>query len=385
MLRLLFVTILFISMFAKIASDVYFPSIPAIARYFAVSHHQAQLTVTFYLVGITISQMIFGLVSDYYGRKRPLIFGVLLCLMGSTFCAQSTSINMLFFGRLLQGLGSGAGPVIARSILKDLYSGNELAKNNSVIAKFGVLIFTTSPILGGYIQHLFGWQYNFLFVAFFCCILVLMIVFCIDETLKIRSSRIKLADLWKILRNKAFIKNCMHLNLSYSGIISWLTATPIILQDVLHLSPADCKWLYACSGLGFFIGSTISIILLKRKNSMTVMGYGFVISTLSAVVMLTCSQILNIFAIILPVGLYMLGAGMVFPNGVASAMDQFKKNSGYASSILGSSQVLMGSFASCVISYLPEHNQLPLALVLLTYSTANLILGAKYLKGGSSC
>lgn len=368
------ITIILAGSIAQFSADLYLTSLPAISDFMQVGHHLSQLTITCFLLGLALSQLTFGPLSDKYGRRLPLIIGLCICMFGGVVCFLSNSIKMLLLGRFIQGVGAGAGSAITRSILRDLFAGKDLAHYMFISASFSVFVLALGPVIGGYVQHLLGWSYNFLTLVIFNSILIILTIAFCKETIKSRVLGVNLKAFFTVFGNFNFLRYSMHCNLSYAGIVAWLTATPIILQDAMKYSSTDCKWLYLTSGLGFLLGSVSGKKLLTYFSQKQVLKIGLSIALLAAALMLFLSSYANMLVIVGPIGIFMFGLSIVFPTAASMAMDEFKDLSGYASAVFGSSQVFIGMLSSYLMSYLPENTQVPLAITMLAISASNLLL-----------
>ena len=151
-----------------ICTDLYLPSLPSIAHHFHTTISLTQLSVAIFALGYGIARLFYGLISDAVGRKKPLIFGLFICLAGCLICLFAQNIYILLAGRLIQGFGGGGSNILARIILRDRLEGSKLAKYNSYYSMACVSLMASAPLLGGYLQHYFDWQANFIFLSFFC-------------------------------------------------------------------------------------------------------------------------------------------------------------------------------------------------------------------------
>ncbi|MCP4473120.1 MAG: multidrug effflux MFS transporter [Gammaproteobacteria bacterium] len=169
----LFTILLLLGSIGQVAADLYLPSLPAISTSLAVSINSVQWSVSAYMWGFALSQLIYGPLSDGIGRKKPLLFGMSLALLGSIICLSAQSIDWLIIGRFTQGIGAGSGVILTRVIMRDIYSGSQLAKFGSYLSVAGVPIMAGAPLMGGIIEHILGWRANFVLLTLYAFISIL--------------------------------------------------------------------------------------------------------------------------------------------------------------------------------------------------------------------
>jgi len=161
-----FLVLVTLTTFGHTLADMYVPSLPAITKAFQIPISYVQLSVSAYMLTFSLSQIIYGPFSERYGRKPPIYFGLILCLIGTFICASATDITQLIIGRLVQGIGGGAAIAVGRAIARDIYSGTALAKVTSYLGMTATILLALSPVIGGYLQEHFHWQAVFIFFIF---------------------------------------------------------------------------------------------------------------------------------------------------------------------------------------------------------------------------
>ena len=366
------ISLMFVSSLGQVTSDLYLPSIPAIAKALDVSEHDLQLTITVYMFGLCLSQLIYGPFSDAIGRRKPLIVGLSLCLLGSLTCLVANEWTILMFGRCLQGMGTGAGTALVRSILRDMFDKEELARTNSIIAVSSVSILTLAPIISGVVETYLGWRYNFL------CLFLLSIIALTLFLLNIKESNQHAArhhvtfkqlidNMITILSSRHFLRYALCPLLTYAGILAWLTATPVLLQIQLGISPAKMGWIYAFSGFGFACGALINAKKVKDYGIENMMRLGFVIQILAALILLGfyAMDYFTLWTVALPILSFMMGASLVFPNASAGAFIPFAKIAGTAGAIFGCMQILGGVLSSAILAMSHDTSVVPMGVAML--------------------
>ena len=376
-----FFIIVLLATMAQVTSDLYLPSLPAIAVHFAVLASSAQWSVSLYIWGLAISQLFYGPFSDARGRKPALSLGLGLLLLGSIVCVAAPSITVLLLGRLLQGLGAGCCIALSRAVMRDCYSGARMAQIASFVAVIAIIMMAGAPLLGGYIQHHFGWHANFWFLFGFILLAVLLVVGCLPEshapsarshfTLAKWVSQVKM-----LFCSRAFVAAVGVTAFAYASILAWLTASPILLQSKLGLTPVQYGWAAVSTGLAYGIAGLGNGLVVKRFGVTRMMQLGVLLMICGALAMFLLFYVghfITVTSILLPMIVYIAGCGFLFANAGSLALEAFAHMAGVASSVYGSVMVLGGAISSGLLAELPEHTPAPLIWVCLC--CALLVLG----------
>jgi Bcr/CflA subfamily drug resistance transporter len=257
------ILILLIALVGFISMDIYFPSLPAITESFNTNQGTAQLTLTFFLCGFGISQLVYGPLSDYYGRRPILLIGFFIYLVATCFLITTNYIATLLVARLIQGAGAGAGASLCRVILRDNFVGNKMAQVTSYLTIGIVLATALAPVLGGYIQQHFGFIGNFIVMLIFSALVTLLVLLYLPETNKSLNKHplhpiYVLSGYRKLLSNKVFICNILCSGLALSGLLAYAIINPFLLQTDLHLSPEYYGFLTLVIASGELIGTYIN-------------------------------------------------------------------------------------------------------------------------------
>lgn len=378
---ILLIIILLVSSLGQVTSDLYLPSLPNMAKSLDVSTHWIQFTIAIYMVGFSLSQLIYGPWSDAIGRRTPLLIGLSINFIGGLICWFSPNIYLLFLGRFLQGLGVGAANSLARPILRDLFEKEKLAIYNSYLAISGVFILSTAPVLGGYIQHYAGWRYNFLFLSLYGLFILWSYYSKVPET-----SRHHHRDNYKfkailinakiLLKSPIFLRFSLCPLLTYAGILAWLTAAPIVLQEKVGLNPVQFGWLYIFSGIGFATGAFLNVKFVTRFGIDKMMELGFFCQLSAGGLMLFFYLLgyINTYVIIAPILLFMMGSSLVFPNSSAGALTPFPKIAGMAGALFGFVQILGGAISSSAVALAQDENQFPIAIAFIITALLSMLV-----------
>lgn len=221
--RLLFFGVLVLATcLTQLATDIYSPSLPAIAEDLNTSINYVQGSMSIYMLSVSLSLLIYGPLSEGIGRKIPLIIGLVFMVIGSIMCSISADIDLLIIGRFIQGFGAGACSGLWRTIFRDAFSGDDLAKYTSYLVIFIMFIVAAGPIAGGYLQEFFGWQASFIFMTIYSLVALIGIILWLEETNKdYHISKLKLGYIIKhylvLLRSPIFMGVTCSTFLSYGA------------------------------------------------------------------------------------------------------------------------------------------------------------------------
>ncbi len=368
-----FVLMFLLSCMGQISSDVYLPALPVISQDLGVPIHPVQLTIALYFFGFAISHLFYGPISDSTGRKKPLIVGIVIAMIGSVICIYTTHIRTLEIGRFVQGFGAGAAATIYRSILSDLYYGKKLSKVSSFLDISRIFLLASSPLIGALVMHWFGsWRSCFQFLFFYCAIGLIGVLFILKETNEhthLHKVEIKhiASNIYTLLSSKVFMGYTLFVMLTFGGILCWLTTLPVVLQQAVGLSQIGFGGVSALAGMFFMVGGVINAFLVGRLGLNRMLFIGFSIMLLAGLLMLTLGLLgyIDLYVIMVPVVTFIVGSSMVFPNAYAGAFRPFKTMAGTASAIFGFMQILGGAISSFIMSYMQTYNQIPLSIALI--------------------
>lgn len=365
--------ILLVAIVEQLATDCYLPAFPDIAKSFATTNSLVQLTLSLFLLGEALAQPFFGFLSDAYGRRPMLILGISIFSLGSIISLLVPEIHYLLVSRLVQGFGAGSSIVLARSIAKDLFPTD--IRFSKMVSAFGTLLILLqlmSPVVGGYIQHHWGWYYIFLLIALLAVLLTFIIIAWLPETfVKEQRGSFHLAVIFKsyrvIILSKIFWLNMLCASLATSISIIYITITPFLYQHVLQVSVVAFGWLTASVSLGLAFGNIINFKLVEKigLNGMLKLGAGLMLIAIVTMLLIGLLGVLNLWVILLPMLLAVIGVGFISANAAANALSPFPQLVGGASAIYGAVQFLTFSLSSAGAALVHAQTQVPLALLML--------------------
>ena len=357
-----------LSAIGPLTTDMYLPSLPDIARALDASTAQVQLTISAYLIGFAVGQVIYGPVSDRHGRKPVLLATIALYCAASLACALATSIHMLIAARALQALGGSGGIVLARAMVRDLYSGNRAGRELSVIGAVMALAPVLAPIAGGALQTGFGWRSVFFTLTAAGVAGAGIVWWLLPETLSQRAaepvSPSSIARSYRVVaRNPAYVAYLALATASFAGLFAWISGASFVLQNLYGLSPFAFGLAFAVGSIGYMTGSTLSAHLTRRLGLDGIIGIGSIFVAAGGLGMVAAVALgfTSAASLVLPMAVYLAGMGMVLPQSLAGAMTPFPERAGAASSLLGFVQQSVAAVGGAIVGMLLGQSAWPLA------------------------
>lgn len=360
------IIVMFIIPISGLSIDIYVPSLPAVSQYFHTSQTLAQMTITFYMIGLGIMQLIAGGISDSYGRKKPFLISMLIYIIASFAITYSRNIAILLTLRLIQGMMVGVLVVPIRSIIPDLFKDKELFKMSSFMTiawSIGPII---APAIGGYLQYYFGWKANFYFLTGYSVIGFLLVMLFVPETSKYHHPFYpkQILNRYKvILTNLSFASGVMINALLYSLIILFSVVAPFLIQDILHYSAIQFGHVALLIGIVWMLGSITNQMTLRmeiNKKIYLCLGLMFFISLIA--ILTTLLFKMNIYTILIPILAMIWLGGIIFPNNFANIMALYPNSTASVNGLFGSLLFLFTAMCTFIGSSLQSTTFLPLAI-----------------------
>lgn len=372
--------------FAPLSIDMYLPAFPALGREFAASQAAVQLTLATYLAGLAAGQLLWGPLSDSFGRKRPLYAGTLLFVAGSLACALAPSIDALIGFRLVQALGGCAGMVIARAIVRDENEGTEAARFYSLLMLVIGVAPILGPVLGSQLLVLWSWRAIFSLIAAFGVACLAAVVFLLPETLP-RSARRDggiggaLASYRRLLGDPRYLAYGAGNGLAMSGLFAYIAGSPFVFIELHGLSPAGFGMLFGTNASAYIAGSQLNRALLRRTDPVRLVRFASAVQVTASLALLAAAATgaFGTAGIAVPLFFIVGSLGFISPNATALAMQPHPEIAGAASALTGTMQFAFGALAGALIGAWSVGSAMPLALAC---ATASLLGAACLFRGG---
>lgn len=368
--------------FTSLSTDIYLPAMPTMA---GDLNGNVELTVTGFLVGFAIAQLIWGPISDHLGRRTPLFIGMVLFIIGSAGCALSTDITQIVFWRVFQALGACTGPMLARAMIRDLFARTRAAQMLSTLVLVMAIAPIAGPLIGGQIIRLSTWHSIFwLLVAI--GVLMFISLLWLPETLpEERRVKASLAGAFRhyraLLTNGRFMRYTLSLTFYYVGAYAFITGSPFVYIRYYHVDPQHYGWLFALNIVGVMAMSAVNRRLVQRHALEQLLKYATMLAALAAVALalLVKLEIGGVIAIIITVFLLFSMNGIIAATSTAAALDAALNIAGSASALIGSLQYGSGIISSLLLARLSDGTPWTMAwiIALFTLMSAALVFRDK--------
>jgi len=319
--------------------DTYLPSFPAIAQNLGASQIEVQQTLAIYLLSFALMTLWHGAIADRFGRRRVILVALALFAVASAGCAFATRIEHLWFWRAMQGITAGAGIVISRAIVRDLFDGPPAQRLMSQMTMMFALAPAIAPVIGGWLQTLFGWRSVFIFLVLWTATLLFACWKLLPETLP-PEKRQSLhptylgKTYWRVVTSPPFLFVCAAISLNFAGFFVYVLSAPVFLMTHLGLHETDFLWLFGPAMAGMILGSWLSGRLAGKLSPSRTILFGYLIMASAALYNLGLNLLLppSIPWSVTPIFIYTLGMSLAMPSLSLMALDPFPAQRGLAAS-----------------------------------------------------
>ncbi|MCE2989880.1 MAG: multidrug effflux MFS transporter [Burkholderiales bacterium] len=358
-----------LGMLGPFAVDTYIPAFPSIATDLGATTLQMQQTFSVYLFAFAFMFLFHGALSDSFGRKPVILGGLIVFFVASVGCALSTTISQLLFWRAMQGLSVGAGMVVGRAMVRDLYGDVDAQRIMSMVTLWFGIAPAIAPILGGFLYTGLGWHSIFWFIAAFTLLLIVLSARVIHETLPHeRRQPFKPGPLVEGYRqvgaNAPLILLSLAAGFNFNGFFLYILSAPIYLPQQLGLGPTEYAWLFAPGIGGIMLGAFISgRVAGKWKPEKTIRaGYMIMLAAASINVAYAVTGKPSLPWAVIPIGCYAVGSALAFPSLSIMVMNLFPARRGMATSLSGFITGMVNVLVAGLISPALSHSHIWLSL-----------------------
>ena len=358
--------------------QILLPALPVIQDDFSVSNDVAQLTLSLSMFSIAIGTLVYGPMSDKYGRKPTMLLGIFIAIIGSIFCYLADSIGWLIAGRIIQAFGGAVGLVLARAIVRDVYGAEESARVIATLVMVMVIAPMMSPALGGEMMNRFGWESVFLVIAGASVIIFVFLILRQPETLvtpvQFEGIGSMLRTFDGLLKSRPFCGYAFCVTFVSVVFFSFISAAPEIMVSVLNRPPTEYGYYFVMIPIGFMIGNYVTRHFGRSISidSMIVLGSTIAIGGIVLAIVLNLVGLSHPLALFLPVSIAVFGNGITLPNAQAAAINEFPQYAGSASGLTGFLQMSVSAVAAQFVAFIFNETAYPLLIMMLLASVISL-------------
>lgn len=353
------------------AMQIFLPALPAIQTSFAVSPATAQLTLSASMVAIAVGTLIYGPLSDRYGRRPILLLGLAVFVLGGIGCAVAPDIHTLIAARILQATGGAAGMVIARAVARDHYGPSRAA---GVIARLTVVMVVApmiAPAIGGAIVDVAHWRAIFALVCIAGTVVIGAVIIVFRESHKpedrMESAAGMLRGFAQLLASRRFVVLALYPAFSSTVFYSFISGAPYVMVVLLRRPATEYGLYFMLVAGGFMLGNFASVRLTERYSTLSLMTAGMLIAFagVSLSIAFVAADMLHPLTLFLPIMLAQFGQGIGLPNALAEVVNVFPMRAGTASALTSFSQMMFAAVASQILGILQNGTPWPLLLLML--------------------
>ncbi|MFD6974786.1 Bcr/CflA family multidrug efflux MFS transporter [Streptomyces sp. NPDC059949] len=365
-----------LSALPPLSMDMYLPALPQVTDVLNSPAATIQLTLTACLAGMALGQLVIGPMSDQWGRRRPLLTGMVVYVLATAICALAPTAELLIAFRLLQGLAGAAAVVIARAVVRDLYDGDEMARFFSTLMLISGAAPIVAPLIGGQVLRFSDWRGVFVVLTAIGAVLTLLVWRRLDETLPPERRHTggvgsALRTMRGLLGDRVFTGYTLTGGFAFAVLFSYIAASPFVMQEIYGASPQSFALLFGLNSVGLIaVGQINGKLLVGRVSLDKALAVGLATVLIAAVSLLLMSTgvfgKVGLVPIAAALFVLMSAMGIVLPNTNAQALMRTPHAAGSASALLGTSSFLVGAIASPLVGIAGEHTAVPMAIVQLS-------------------
>jgi len=370
--------------------DMYLPGFSGIAKDLNTTVAKVSMTLSSYFIGISAGQLLYGPLLDRFGRKKPLFIGLMVYILASLGCVYVADIDSFIFLRFIQAIGSCAATVASVAMVRDLFPVKDIPKVFSLLMLVLGLSPMLAPTIGGYVTEDYGW--HTVFFILMCMGIVILIASQIglpnsykpDTSISLKPKPI-ITNFLKVLKEPQFYTYAFTGAIAFSGLFTYVAASPIIFMNIYHVDAKIYGWIFAFMSVSFIGSSQLNSVLLKRFSSEQMIFGALILQSLIAIVflILALNNLLGLYQTIAMLFLFLGCLGISNPNTAGLTMAPFAKNAGSASALMGAIQLGLGALASFAVGIFVKNSVVPMVLIMTTTTIIAFIvlnIGKRFIK-----
>lgn len=382
--RYYFIVILILGALATISPfsiDMYLPGFPAIAKDLHTTIDQVQLSLTAYLVGISLGQIIYGPLLDRFGRKKPLYIGLLLYVVASVGCAFTDSVASLIVMRFLQALGGCAGIVAAQALVRDIFPVNKTAQAFSMITLVIAVSPMIAPTVGGYVTAAVGWHYVFIVLAVITLLIIGGVYFMLpngkeaDPEMSLKPKAV-MKNFYFVIKEPQFLIYTIAGGLATAAPFAYIAGSADVFMNLYHMTETQYGWIFAILAFAMIGSTQLNHFLLKKFKSEQIIKFTLYYQSVIGVILVVGTYYgwYDAYMLIALMFIFLTGQGLTGPNSTALSLAPFTHLAGSASALMGSWRLGAGGIISAIVSFLHNGTAMPMIGMMAGCAVISLVL-----------
>lgn len=370
--------------------DMYLPGFSGIAKDLNTTVAKVSMSLSSYFIGISAGQLLYGPLLDRFGRKKPLFIGLLVYILASLGCVYVADIDSFILLRFVQAIGSCAATVASVAMVRDLFPVKDIPKVFSLLMLVLGLSPMLAPTIGGYVTEDYGW--HTVFFILMCMGIAILIAAQVglpdsykpDTSISLKPKPI-IANFLKVLKEPQFFTYAFTGSIAFSGLFTYVAASPIVFMDIYHVDAKTYGWIFAFMSVSFIGSSQLNSVLLKKFSSEQMIFGALITQSVVAIIFLILSvnNLLGLYETIAMLFLFLGCLGISNPNTAGLTMAPFAKNAGSASALMGAIQLGLGALASFAVGIFVKDSVAPMVLIMTTTTIIAFIvlnIGRRFIK-----
>ncbi|MDZ6003133.1 Bcr/CflA family multidrug efflux MFS transporter [Klebsiella pneumoniae] len=345
-----------LAMLMPLSIDMYLPALPVIAAQYNVPDGSAQMTLSTYILGFALGQLLYGPMADSLGRKPVILGGTLVFAAAAVACALSQTVDMLIVMRFFHGLAAAAASVVINALMRDIYPKDEFSRMMSFVMLVTTIAPLVAPMVGGAVLVWFSWHAIFWILALVTLLASLMIGLFIRETLPAERRqpfhlRTTLGNFATLFRHKRVLSYMLASGFSFAGMFSFLSAGPFVYININHVAPQHFGYYFALNIVFLFLMTMFNSRFVRRVGALRMFRAGLWIQFAMAVWMVVCALLdVGFWSLVIGVAAFVGCVSMVSSNAMAVILDEFPHMAGTASSLAGTFRFGIGAIIGALLS-----------------------------------
>ncbi|MGN7790031.1 Bcr/CflA family multidrug efflux MFS transporter [Enterobacter sp. JS8-1] len=368
-----------LAMLMPLSIDMYLPALPVISAQFGVPAGSAQMTLSTYILGFAIGQLLYGPMADSLGRKPVILGGTLVFAGAAVACALAQSIDQLIIMRFFHGLAAAAASVVINALMRDVYPKEEFSRMMSFVMLVTTIAPLVAPMVGGAVLVWFSWHAIFWILALAALLASAMIFFFIDETLPVERRqkfhiRTTMGNFASLFRHKRVLSYMLASGFSFAGMFSFLSAGPFVYIELNHVSPQHFGYYFALNIVFLFVMTIINSRFVRRVGAINMFRAGLWIQFVMAIWMVVSAFLgIGFWALVVGVAAFVGCVSMISSNAMAVILDEFPHMAGTASSLAGTFRFGIGAVVGALLSMATFNTAWPMLWAIAFCATSSIL------------